>query len=247
MAPSSFNLTGVQLESRHPLDLNNSVWPLLQRNAQLAFTDSLLESGQPTNPILDTSDYLSLEGEYALRAIEKNNYDNGLHKRTQSEIDCFVKIDPQKAGPIAYRELRRHPERYAGKETDTSPSYSESSIITTRIIQEVIVRPEYQHRGIALAMVHLALKQSGFRQPVSATAWPAESAAAASLLVMPGIVGQVEPQLSYPFGSGAEPAETYFYHHPSSRKLFSQIAKLPGMTEALRSMKPARVWNDTSN
>lgn len=257
----NFDLKGIQLEARHPLDVNKSFWPILQQNALLAFTDSLVL------PKITTTE----DGAYAeVRAPV----------RTQEEVGFFVKIRQ----PQYYRDTRRNPNLLVGKEFNADQSFSRPSLIIARdggdivghlyvadnvsgatekireqkrngrlhkhrFIREVVVRPEYQHRGIALAMAHLALKGAMFGQPASAYAYPEADVAATNTALLLKFKGLnchlVGP--SNPFGPEdlAEAVDMYRYSHRNARSLARQIGRLPGAEAAFKSMKPIRSWHQS--
>lgn len=259
MAESTpFNLSGIQLEARHPYDVNAIVWPILQRNARAAFSDSLL--GESNHSDLST-------------VIETS------HQRSQTEIDHFVKLHDT----ARYRDTRRNPQLLVGNEFADNQSFSRPSLITAqaegrivghlyvadnvsgetekiqakkrllrtrnyRFIREAVVIPEFQHRGIVLAMAHLALKGAQIGQPFSAYAWPLENNEVSGLLSLPGItrtnMGPVQP-----FGPPeiSAPAEQHRYQHRSARRLGRQIAALPGFKAALKDIRPPRVWNGAAS
>lgn len=260
-----FNLENVQLEAKHPLDVSSSLWPVLQRNARAAFAGQFCvsEEHSPEDLLLSAlpsdAPRLSVQGpnqrslseiDYFVKFDDLPRYRDTLRK-PQLLVGNELAADQSISRPsliIARLEGQAVGHLYvadnvSGATERTQPQKWCLIFKNDRWIREVVVLPEFQHRGIGLAMSRLALKSAMVGQPFSTYAWPLENPEVANMLDLPGVVatsmGQVQP-----FGPPDKslPAEQSRYHHRNARRLSRRIEALPGFRQALSEMRPPRSW-----
>jgi GNAT superfamily N-acetyltransferase len=197
----NFELEGITFRKDRANKIDQPTWRQIQGVERKAFSAGL---GRPQADIDHLLDWYSPQRYGEERTKPMVAVERGRLRKNQLITKPRVVVAYDEDRPVGYT--------YVANNTSGSSNWERHEKMWVpgkhyAWVREIAVDPEYQHRGIALAMGYLAVEKVRPTQPVTAYIWEEN----ADLLALANYLGLNETGRSeneYPFGPGSRPVTT---------------------------------------